>query len=1205
MIVQIKELFEKDINRSINGVVKVSQDDEASISQELSEYVITRELSKHFAGFFENYTRAIDVPTDKIGVWISGFFGSGKSHFLKMLSYLLSNNVVAGKRAIGYFDGKVEDAMVYSQMKRACAIPTEVILFNIDDKASQWKEGPTAKTALLRAFARVFYEHQGFFGADLKLARLEAFIEKQGKTAEFRQAFERVNGDAWVECREDYAFYEDDMVEVLREVLGWSEQQARNQFAGDMEGEAMAPEDLVREIGEYAKRRAEEEGGQFRLLFMVDEVGQFIGGDVNLMLNLQTIVERLGADYGGLVWVMVTSQEAIDEVTKVAGTDFSKIQGRFNTRLSLSSSSVDEVIKRRVLAKNDGGRAMLEAEYADQSAVLKNLFTFKDSQSDLKGYESADDFQQTYPFVSYQFKVMPNVLKEIRRHGNAGKHLSGGERSMLSGFQESAQAVADRTADALVPFWRFYDTLSEFLEHDIRRVIDRCQRAAEDGDGLKLRDVEVLKTLYLIRYINDIKPTVDNIAILMLDEIGADKVTLREGIAESLTRLVRENYASRNGDSYYFLTNEEQDVAREIRNTDIDSAAITQGVAKLIFDEIYPAKKLRVGANDFSFDAYVDDTLHGATSNGMVLRIVTQGNMLFQADDAELALRSSGEALVVLADGGDYYEALSNAAKIDRYTRTVNVQQLPETTQSIIGAKQKEARRAQREAREMLEHSIAQARCIVDGRTVEVRAANAKAKLEGVLENLSHAVYDKANYIGAPVEGEGGIVAILARADQRGLEGVGGANERADNDVYQYLEAQASLHQQTAMSELMRKYQQKPYGWREIDVAACVARLVADQKAEISRAGVAIDVSDQNMVAYLTRRAEADKVKIGKRERIEEGLLVKMRRLLRDLPGVDVVPEDEDGMFACAKEALGRIADKCEGLLRNEYAKANYPGKNVVKAGEGLAKELLQQDVTAKALFSALSKKEDDLLDFTEDFEAIEGFFPNQQRLFDKALRVNSLMVDEEEYLQVNAEVANALASLRDILEMEAPYRRIKDLGGFADVVASAHGEALAAKKRELRDRVKEADYVIRNYAEGKEAAGDIVSSLEEALAQRRSQIDSADSLIRLDSLMKRLDEFRDKQIEAIDDAEERAQVAVQRKRIAVTKPQEEGAPVTTIHRLSEERAVSAPKTKRLRRNDVCPNTKLSTAEDVDAYLEKIRVQLLAAIEEAGSVRLV
>ena len=79
----IQDLFSKDINRNINGVVKVSQDDEASIKQELSEYVVTRELQRHFADFFESYTAAIDVPTDRVGVWISGFFGSGKSHFLK------------------------------------------------------------------------------------------------------------------------------------------------------------------------------------------------------------------------------------------------------------------------------------------------------------------------------------------------------------------------------------------------------------------------------------------------------------------------------------------------------------------------------------------------------------------------------------------------------------------------------------------------------------------------------------------------------------------------------------------------------------------------------------------------------------------------------------------------------------------------------------------------------------------------------------------------------------------------------------------------------------------------------------------------------------------------------------------------------------------------------------------------------------------
>ena len=175
----IKDLFSKDINRSINGVIKVSQNDEASIRQELSEYVVTRELQRHFAAFFENYEEALDVPTDKIGVWISGFFGSGKSHFLKMLSYLLANNEVAGKRAIDYFDGKLQDTLVYSKMRRCADVPTETILFNIDSKGGQWKTGDTAKTALLRAFERVFYENLGFFGEDLKLAKLEQFIDQQ------------------------------------------------------------------------------------------------------------------------------------------------------------------------------------------------------------------------------------------------------------------------------------------------------------------------------------------------------------------------------------------------------------------------------------------------------------------------------------------------------------------------------------------------------------------------------------------------------------------------------------------------------------------------------------------------------------------------------------------------------------------------------------------------------------------------------------------------------------------------------------------------------------------------------------------------------------------------------------------------------------------------------------------------------------------
>ena len=93
---QIKEIFKKDISRPINGVVKADQLDEAVIRQELDEYVVTRELDKHLRKFILAYLTAIDnaydpVITSRIGVWVSGFFGSGKSHFIKILSYLLGN----------------------------------------------------------------------------------------------------------------------------------------------------------------------------------------------------------------------------------------------------------------------------------------------------------------------------------------------------------------------------------------------------------------------------------------------------------------------------------------------------------------------------------------------------------------------------------------------------------------------------------------------------------------------------------------------------------------------------------------------------------------------------------------------------------------------------------------------------------------------------------------------------------------------------------------------------------------------------------------------------------------------------------------------------------------------------------------------------------------------------------------------------------
>ncbi len=345
---KIKEMFVKPIDRDIKGVIKVGQDDNANIKQELEEYVVTRELQKHFRDFFDSYKRGITGTTDKMGVWVSGFFGSGKSHFLKIISYLLENREVDGKKALEYFeeDEKIKDPMVLADMRLAASTPTDVILFNIDSKGEQ--NGKQDKDAIVSVFLKVFNEMQGFCGAIPFLADLERNLSEQGRYDEFKEKFKASFGVEWKEARNDFDFIQDDIVEVLANMNFMSEEAARNWCTRAANDYSIS----IERFADLVKKYIDSKGNSQHVVFLVDEIGQYIGDNSRLMLNLQTVTEDLGTACQGKAWIVVTSQQDIDSITKTKGNDFSKIQGRFDTRLSLSSANVDEVIRERVLKKN-------------------------------------------------------------------------------------------------------------------------------------------------------------------------------------------------------------------------------------------------------------------------------------------------------------------------------------------------------------------------------------------------------------------------------------------------------------------------------------------------------------------------------------------------------------------------------------------------------------------------------------------------------------------------------------------------------------------------------------------------------------------------------------------------------------------------------------------------------------------------------------
>lgn len=1111
---QLQYIYRADINRDINGVIKVAQNDERSIEQELREYIITRELRRHFNTFLNNYEKSLTSPTDKIGVWISGFFGSGKSHFLKILSYLLSNDTVAGKKAVDYFADKFDDPMMFAQLERCAGVPTDTILFNIDSKSPINKD----KTAILRVFAKVFYEYRGFYGDDLKVAKLEQFIEKSGKMDAFKAKFEEIHGDSWEASRDAFSFFEDDVVDALIEVLGMSETAARNWFNGT-ETADMSIEQLVREIKDYI----DSKGKNFRLLFMIDEVGQYIGSDGSLMLNLQTIVEEIGSRCGGRVWVMVTSQEAIDSITKISGDDFSKIQGRFNTRLSLSSSSVDEVIKKRILAKTDNAANMLALSYSRNSAVLKNLFTFNDAVLDLKGYAGENDFIETYPFVPYQFRLMQNVLAQIRKHGNSGKHLSGGERSMLSGFQEAAQAIEDKDENALVPFCLFYNTVHTFLESAIRRVIDRCQTAADNHDGIEQYDVSVLKLLYLIRYVDDIKANVDNITTLMVDDIRADKITMRKQIQECLDRLVRENYIARNGDTYTFLTDDEQDIERDIRNTPVDSAAIVQSIATIVFGDLYVSKKFKYGKYDFAYDQLIDDTAIGQLTGAIRLRILTVASDLYTAPDQMLLMKSNvdNEVILVLSDKYPYFDDLESAAKIRKYAKSRNVAQLPEAIQHIIRSKQQQASAYEKTAKEHIAAAILEAKVYVAGEVSSFRSATVRDKIESALTSLVESVYSKLGYIRRNFDSDSELLAILnSQAKQLTIGGgVAIDNPEAVAEIEQFLELQKMKMLPTSMGDIHRRFSAIPYGWREIDIAAAIVSLMSVQKVTIQYGGSTIQPNDSHILEYLRRR-NGDKTTVAQRTEMDPALLKKAREFLKEFFNTMDLPSDEDTLIVYVISSFTSERDKLQSLLDNQYASRAYPDKTVVERGVKLCNELLSQKKDNTALLKKLIAMQDDFLDHNEDMADVLAFFKNQKNIFDSAAALIAKLSAEQEYLQAEREATNALAQIRAILNQAKPYKRIAELPNLIHTVQSTYSQLLEVKKQDVYAEIQAAMGEIHQTAEDSsldiDKKRDTVKKADDVLGAKKKAASEATTLIQLDAMRIQIANIRQQYIKAL-----------------------------------------------------------------------------------------
>ena len=825
----LKLIFNKPVDRPIEGVIKA--DDEASLRVEIEEYVLTNEVEKRLESFLDAYNNYEGAN----GVWVSGFFGSGKSHLLKMLALLLENRQIDGASALDLFLPKCgANEILRGDLKRAASLPSKSILFNIDQKADVISK--TQIDALLAVFVKVFDDMCGYYGKHGHIAQFERDLDSRGLYEEFQSGYESTAGRTWQKGREQALIETKSIAKAYAQVTGVDETQASEILDKYRSQHSVSIEDFAEQVHAYIERQSPD----FRLNFFVDEVGQYIAENVKLMTNLQTIAESLATKCRGRAWVIVTAQEdmemVVGEMGKQQGNDFSKIQARFANRMKLTSADVDEVIQKRLLMKTEEGVRLLSDIYHAQSNNFKTLFDFADGSHSYRNYQDREHFVHSYPFIPYQFALFQSAIQNLSQH-NAfeGKHSSVGERSMLGVFQQVAIQIGNHEIGQLATFDLMFEGIRTALKSNFQRSIIQAENHLEGPFAIRL-----LKTLFLVKYLKEFKPTLRNLCVLMLDGFNQDLPALRKRVEEALGLLEQETYVQRNGEFYEYLTDEEKDVEQEIKNTEVESSDVAAELAKIVFDDVIKHPKIRYSENgqDYHFSRKLDDRLcsrehelaihvispfHEHAENEQMVRI----NSTYNAD----------ELLILFPFDERLMRDLSMYKRTDKYIRQNFSITQREDVKRILNDKRHHQETLESGIRDRVKALISKSKLFVAGTDIDINSEDARTRVQRGFHELISRAYPNLGMLRGIAYTEDMIRTILKGKDGTLFGTDTTVLAESEQELLAFIQSNNRGGVRTTLKNLLEKFDRKPYGWHNAAVLCTLANLCARGKVEVRADG--------------------------------------------------------------------------------------------------------------------------------------------------------------------------------------------------------------------------------------------------------------------------------------------------------------------------------------------------------------------------------
>lgn len=1157
----LKDIYERDINRDINPAVTVSDKKEKTVEAEIKEYVFTDELIEKL---FEILNTVLNKKVGKSGIWINGYYGSGKSHFIKYVHYLL--NPETSNLAFEYLESNVKnydttkagsnDEITLNNVrllkKRVDNSLCDNILFNVEDETDDGDQ-----ERLTRIFMNMFNKFRGFNADDIPLALLlEKPLQQQGKLEEFKKEIEEQLGFDWdVDAADAAAFQLQDVLDIAKKLYPSFDTVALHAKLTDKETYKIGINStLIPELKGFLK----DKDKNYRLLFLVDEVSQYIGTNKEILLNFQNIIERVSDDLNNQVWIACTAQQTLDEVgSGVDGVgdlqdEFGKILGRFDTRISLQSNDASYITQRRVLDKNSQGIEYLTKLYRDNKDYIENQF--KINHDLFKGYRNEEEFIIGYPFIPYQFKLIAHVFEAFQQLKFVIKEVKDNERSVLGITHYTAKEHAQDKVGGFIPFDAFFN--KQFRTN----LTNRGAKAIENA--LELSYVKnnefaarVVKVLFMISNLLEnqrqtFPSNVENLGVLLMNTLDANKMQLQKDIQKVLDKLVEESIIREEKGSYFFFNEDEMDVQNLIKGQTIGIDDRLTAFDDLLRPIVRINQKVPFGQNDFRVGYAIEGKEFLRNGDFDITVLLTDNTPLPQKaldiNKKELVIclnewftndKSFRNEFNWYCQTNKYFINQAGASTGERNKTNENFRirnnQLRTKLESILKQKVLETRYIS--LNQIIEPDQ------VNGTTPSDRMSNMIEKhLEGIYKNHKLSQDYARNQ------------AELKRsaADTQIPTQILTPAEQLVNDFI------SANNNQITVQDLINKFAQEPFGWRFEAVLDVLVQLAKKKKREFVYKGQPrYPIVDFINKAVSTSERVSCEVVTG--EEIDQSVLDNVVQAYKEIFN-DTLPSatDKNSLYEDLLSALQKKLQWHQELEKAYYGK--YPFGNCFQEGVQQLNTWIQtRDI--KKLFTNLIEEQEHSKELFDTTKAMEDFI---RRALDEYRNIMAFVREQNDNVKMLApEDIEKVKKINDFLSQEDPRKDFRHIKKAYDEVQ----QALKVKLKELRDQTLEVYEKIfaelEVEAKKKKVDGGSYADKEYTL----KKIKSIDSLSALKNKYLEAQHFKSRELE----------------KIIAAVPTKDGA-------------VREAKTYYM-------NGKASTIEneeELNAYLEQVREEMLALLKQ-------